>query len=207
VTLIATAASGGESLPFPNLLEAESETSRCLLLELRSDSSGLQLKKRGQWELGGPAMATSLHEESDGSLCLVTASGDGNLVVQNVNLKPAKEANGDSQSNGNHTHGHLSIPHAIKSIISGSTETEHFPSSEKPSIGHVKEPSASLSESRNAGLLIPAARPRGMTMRRNDRTLRGVVWFHEEIAVGSFAKIIHALIITSGRSLTLKRDQ
>ena len=194
MTLIATAGSGGEFLPLANLLEAESETSRCLLLELRSDSSCLQLKKHGQWELEGPAMATSLYDESDGFLGLITASRDGNLIVQNVNLKPTKEAIGDNQSNGNHTHGHISIPHAIKSIISGSTETEHPQSSEKPSLGNAKEPSASLSESRNVGLLIEGARPLGMTMRRKDnRTLRGVVWFHKEMAVSSFAKIIHTI--------------
>ena len=193
---MASAASGGEFLPLSNPLEveseAESETSRCLLLELRSNSSGHQLKKHGQWEHEGPAMGTSLYAESDGSLGLVTASADGNLVVQNVILKPTKEATSNAQSNGNHSHGHLSIPHAIKSIISGSTETEHLPSSEKASICHVKEPSASLSESRNAGHLIQGARPLGITTRRKDaRALRGVVWFHKEIAVSSFATIKH----------------
>jgi hypothetical protein len=68
VTLIATAASGGEFLPLSNVPEAESETSRCLLLELISNSSGLQLKKHGQWELEGPAIATSLYAELDGEL-------------------------------------------------------------------------------------------------------------------------------------------
>jgi hypothetical protein len=206
--LIATAASGGEFLPISNLPEVESETSRCLLLELRSNSSGLQLKKHGQWEHEGPAVATSLYAEIGGSLGLVTASGDGYLVVQSVNLNPTKEATSNGQSNGNHTHGHLSIPHAIKSIISGSTETEHLPSSEKASICYVKEPSASLSEIRNAGPLIQGARPLGMIMQRRDAgTLRGVVWFHTDIAVSSFCRLIMQRIVTPGRSWILKRDQ
>jgi hypothetical protein len=130
-----------------------------------------------------------LTETFEGSLGLVTASGDGHLTVQNVNMKPTKEAIADGQSNGNHTHGHLSIPHAIKSIISGSTETEHLPSNEKASIFHLKEPSATLSESRDAGILMQGVRPLGMLMRRRDaRTLRGLVWFHKEITV-SFAMI------------------
>lgn len=130
----------------------------------------------------------NLAKTREGSLGLITASGDGHLIVQNVIPSPTKEIIGGSQSNGNHAHGHLSIPHAIKSIISGSTE--HLPSNENASTYHVKEPSASLSESRDAGALVDGARPLGMITRNRDaRSLQGIVWFNQEVTVSFFAKI------------------
>jgi hypothetical protein len=68
VTIVATAARGGEFLPLANFPDPESEMSRCLLLEVISNSSGLKLKKLGQWELEGPAVASSLYAEIDGKL-------------------------------------------------------------------------------------------------------------------------------------------
>jgi hypothetical protein len=39
-----------------------------LLLEFSSNSSGFCLKKLGQWELEGPAVAGTLYAETDGTL-------------------------------------------------------------------------------------------------------------------------------------------
>ena len=170
--------------------------------------------------MDGPAIASSLYAESDGklsvlisilaeafegSLGLITATGDGRLVVQNVNLNPTKEPISQSGANGNHAHGHLSIPHAIKSMISGSTE--HL---EKASMYHVKELSTSLSEGRNAGVLIQDERPLGISMRSRDaRNLRGIAWFHNEIVVSFFAqiKVFLQRIVAFDRSSILERDQ
>lgn len=164
-------------------------------------STGPHLKKLGQWELEGPAISSNLYAETDGktspfvlmlaetlegSLCLINASADGYLVIQKVTLNTTNETLGSGQHNGNHAHGHLSIPHAIKSIISGSTDS----SNEKASINNAKEePLPSLSETRSAGPLVEGARPFGMILRKREaRMLRGVVWFHQEISVSLFCE-------------------
>ena len=161
--------------------------------------TGPRLKKLGQWEVEGPAISINLYAETDGeasplvlmlaeavegSLCLVNASADGHLVIHKVVLNATNETLGSGQRNGDHGHGHLSIPHAIKSIISGSADS----SNEKAGIYNAKEPSPSLSETRSAGLLIEGARPFGMVLRKREaRLLRGIVWFHTEISVSSFS--------------------
>src|SRR5438270_1744625 len=103
-----------------------------------------------------------------GSLMFVYTSYDGHLMARDLAYVPSVrgiQCVSSSEPEDKHTHGqHLSIPLAIKSIISGSTE--HLPPHEKMKI---HEAAPSLSEPKDIGILIEGATPCGM----NARSLEG----------------------------------
>jgi len=126
----------------------------------------------------------SLAHMVGGCLTYVYTSYNGHLMARDLlaYVSSVRETDcvSSNEPEGKHTHGqnHL-IPSAIKSIIS--RPPEHLPSNEKVKI---HEAAPSLSEPQDIGILIEGATPRGMNARRLEGgQLRGVVWFHKEIAV------------------------
>jgi len=118
-------------------------------------------------------------------LIFIYASYDGHLMARDLAYVPPvweTDCVSSSEPEDKHTHGqHLSIPLAIKSIISGSTD---LPPHEKMKI---HEAAPSLSEPQDIGILIEGATPCGMNARSLEGgELRGIVWFHKDITVRLF---------------------
>ena len=75
IILIARAANGRETPFMGDSSKRPSEESRCLMLELTYTPLGLHLRKIGQFEINGPALADAIHTGLDGKsfpfvLCL-----------------------------------------------------------------------------------------------------------------------------------------
>ena len=69
--MIARAENGGETPFVGDSSNRPSEASKFLMLELTYTPLGLHLRKIGQFEINGPALADAIHTELDGkySLC------------------------------------------------------------------------------------------------------------------------------------------
>ncbi|KAF8964335.1 hypothetical protein BDZ97DRAFT_1919029 [Flammula alnicola] len=167
--------------------KGSSETSRCVLLEIITTPSDVQLRRLGQWDLNGPANGDNFYEGQDGNVTFFSTSHDGHFITREFELRPSPtpvKATSSTENENNHHYGpHLPIPNPFKAMMSHSTE--HLLANEDRGQNSSEDAyNAYLSEARDLGILVPCTALSGLRTRRSDEgNLLGIAWTHGEIAV------------------------